>query len=224
MHSLSHAIVLAFANAPDYEAPSDAGTNNVYEVTVTISDGTNSGSTISYTVTVDDVAIAIPQSQTGSVSEAANADTTVMTVTTSGDTAQGFSIASGNDDGIFAISNAGVISIASTTNLIMRQLRHTPSPSLAWRDLARTQRQSPSPSAMQTIRRLLTRLAMPLQMSLRALRLWTQRSHTDSDTGDQNTCALSGADAASYLYGLLHCILPGILLRSGLRRGICRWE
>ena len=51
--------VLAFANAPDYEAPSDAGTNNVYEVTVTISDGTNSGSTISYTVTVDDVAIAI---------------------------------------------------------------------------------------------------------------------------------------------------------------------
>ena len=73
--------VLAFANAPDYEAPSDTGTNNVYEVTVTISDGTNSGSTISYTVTVDDVAIAIPQSQTGSVSEAANADTTVMTVT-----------------------------------------------------------------------------------------------------------------------------------------------
>ena len=65
---------------------------------------------------MDDVAIAIPQSQTGSVSEAANADTTVMTVTTSGDTAQSFSIASGNDDGIFAISNAGVISIASTTN------------------------------------------------------------------------------------------------------------
>ena len=40
-----------------------------------------------------------------------------MTVATTGDTAQSFSIASGNGDGIFAISNAGVITIASTSNL-----------------------------------------------------------------------------------------------------------
>ena len=105
------------SNAPNYEAPADHNTDNVYEVTVTISDGTNSGSTIAYTVTVDDVSVAITQSQTGSVSEAATSGTTVMTVATTGDSAESFSIISGNSDGIFAISNAGVITISSTTNL-----------------------------------------------------------------------------------------------------------
>ena len=47
--------------------------DNVYEVTVTITDGTNSGSTITYTVTVDDVAMTITESQTGSVSGAMQA-------------------------------------------------------------------------------------------------------------------------------------------------------
>ena len=191
--------VLAFANAPDYEAPSDAGTNNVYEVTVTISDGTNSGSTISYTVTVDDVAIAIPQSQTGSVSEAANADTTVMTVTTSGDTAQSFSIASGNDDGIFAISNAGVISIASTTNL---DYETTPSYTITITGVAGSSTdteavtisigdandQTPSYSAGN---------AAP-DVAEGTTAVDTDVAITDTDTGDQNTCALGGADAASF--------------------------
>ena len=39
--TLSSAGVLAFTSAPDYEAPADADTDNVYEVTVQVSDGTN---------------------------------------------------------------------------------------------------------------------------------------------------------------------------------------
>ena len=112
------AYTLAFSSAPNFEAPADANSDNIYEVSVTISDGTNSGSTISYTVTVDDVEMSITQSQTGTVSEAATAGATVMTVATSGDSAQSFSIASGNDDGIFALSDTGVITIASTLSLI----------------------------------------------------------------------------------------------------------
>ena len=76
--------VLSFTNAPNYESPDDTGTNNVYEVTVTISDGTNSGSTISYTVTVDDVAMAITESQTGSVRKL-QLPVPLSTVATSGD-------------------------------------------------------------------------------------------------------------------------------------------
>ena len=32
--------VLTFVSAPDFEAPADAGANNVYDVTVQVSDGT----------------------------------------------------------------------------------------------------------------------------------------------------------------------------------------
>ena len=45
-------VSLAFTSAPDYETPGSDASSNDYAVTVTISDGTNTGSTISYTVTV----------------------------------------------------------------------------------------------------------------------------------------------------------------------------
>ena len=45
---------LVFATAPDYEAAADADTDNVYEVTVEVSDGTNNDS-IDVTITVTDV-------------------------------------------------------------------------------------------------------------------------------------------------------------------------
>ena len=46
--------VLSFASAPDYEAPADAGANNVYNVTVQVSDGTFTDSQ-AIAVTVTDV-------------------------------------------------------------------------------------------------------------------------------------------------------------------------
>ena len=41
---------LAFTAAEDYDDPDDANDDNDYIVTVTISDGVNTGATISYTV------------------------------------------------------------------------------------------------------------------------------------------------------------------------------
>ena len=48
------AYTLAFTNAEDYDNPDDANDDNDYIVTVTISDGVNTGATISYTVSVTD--------------------------------------------------------------------------------------------------------------------------------------------------------------------------
>ena len=52
--SISSAGELAFTAAPDYEAPADADTDNVYQVTVEATDGTNNA-TLDVTVTVTDV-------------------------------------------------------------------------------------------------------------------------------------------------------------------------
>ena len=51
---LSSTGVLAFTSAPDYEAPADADTDNVYEVTVQVSDSTNTV-TAALQVTVENV-------------------------------------------------------------------------------------------------------------------------------------------------------------------------
>ena len=52
--TLSSTGVLAFTSAPDYEAPADADTDNVYEVTVQVSDSTNTV-TAALEVTVENV-------------------------------------------------------------------------------------------------------------------------------------------------------------------------
>ena len=48
------AYVLTFDNATNYENPADSDTNNADSVTVTINDGSNTGSTISYSITISD--------------------------------------------------------------------------------------------------------------------------------------------------------------------------
>jgi len=48
--------VLSFLNAPDFEAPSDAGADNVYDVTVEVSDGNGGTDTQAIAVTVTNVA------------------------------------------------------------------------------------------------------------------------------------------------------------------------
>ncbi|SVC49865.1 uncharacterized protein METZ01_LOCUS302719, partial [marine metagenome] len=111
-------VSLAFTTAPDYESPGDADTDNIHAVTLTISDGVNTGSTISYTVTVtDSTSVLIQTGQTGSVAEDASVGDSVMTLTITDGTPTAIIISAGNGDGVFAISTAGVISIADVTNL-----------------------------------------------------------------------------------------------------------
>ena len=47
-------VTLSFSSAPDYENPSDANADNVYEVSMSISDGSATGNEIVYSVTVTD--------------------------------------------------------------------------------------------------------------------------------------------------------------------------
>ena len=55
LFTLSGSGVLAFTQAPDFEQPNDADANNVYEVEITVSDGTDSTRQL-FTIQVNDVA------------------------------------------------------------------------------------------------------------------------------------------------------------------------
>ncbi|MBT5280212.1 MAG: hypothetical protein HOL71_04205, partial [Euryarchaeota archaeon] len=114
----SDSISIAFATAPDYESPGSAAGTNVYAMTATINDGVNTGSALSYTVTVTDATeIIILAGQTGSVAEDASAGDSVMTVTITDSTPTAILFSAGNGDGIFAIATSGAVTIADATNL-----------------------------------------------------------------------------------------------------------
>ena len=114
--------VLTFVSAPNFEAPTDAGANNVYDVTVQVSDGTNTDTqAIAITVTnVNDNAPVITSNgggTTASVSVAENA-TAVTTVTaTDADGALNaltYSISGGADAAKFSINaSTGALTFVS---------------------------------------------------------------------------------------------------------------
>ena len=109
---------LTFKTAPDFETPGDQGGDNVYEVIVTASDGTNSVMQ-TITVTITDVNEApVIVAQTFSVTENTAAGTTVGTVAATDEDAGDnltFSITAGNVGNAFVINeNTGVITVAGT--------------------------------------------------------------------------------------------------------------
>ncbi|SVB22648.1 uncharacterized protein METZ01_LOCUS175502, partial [marine metagenome] len=83
------AYTLAFTSAPDYETPGSDASSNDYAVTVTISDGTNTGSTISYTVTVDDTNDQTPTYSSSDTTPNINEGTTAVETLTVTDTDTG---------------------------------------------------------------------------------------------------------------------------------------
>ncbi len=112
--------VLTFMAAPDFEAPTDADTNNVYLVQVTANDG-NGGTTLqdlTVTITaVNDNAPVFTSSATPSVAENTTAVTTV-TATDADLPAQTvtFSITGGADAGKFSITSGGVLTFVTAPN------------------------------------------------------------------------------------------------------------
>ena len=95
--------VLTFVSAPNYEAPTDAGANNVYDVVVQVSDGVNTDAQ-AIAVTVGDVAATtMVVAATASVAENATAVTTVSAVTDTGSVLT-YSIVDGADQARFAIN------------------------------------------------------------------------------------------------------------------------
>ncbi|MFZ4645869.1 MAG: hypothetical protein ACOYNP_08935, partial [Gemmataceae bacterium] len=122
--AVSSSGVLAFVAAPNFEAPSDSDTNNIYLVSVQVSDGTNLViQNITVTVSnIDEVAPTFTSSNTKSITENTTA---VLTVTaTDTDSNSGtliYSISTnytgGNLDGSkFTISNTGALAFVTGRN------------------------------------------------------------------------------------------------------------
>lgn len=72
---------VTFAAAPNFEAPADAGANNVYDITVTASDGTNTTAAQAVAITVTNVNEAPTLTSAATANFAENATGTVYTAT-----------------------------------------------------------------------------------------------------------------------------------------------
>ena len=115
--AISDGGVLTFASAPDFDNPTDANTDNVYQVTVTASDGGLTG-TLEVTVTVIEVPDADdPPALSGPTvidyGENGTHDVGIFTVVNRpADAITSWSL-TGTDAGDFSISSAGVLRFAS---------------------------------------------------------------------------------------------------------------
>jgi hypothetical protein len=109
--------VLTFLSAPNFEAPTDAGANNVYDVTVQVTDGVNPVTqNIAVTVTNVDEAPVFSSPVTANVDENTTAVHTVVAVDPEG-AAVTYSLAGGADVLKFAIdTNTGALSFLVAPN------------------------------------------------------------------------------------------------------------
>jgi Ca2+-binding RTX toxin-like protein len=122
MFKISSAGVLSFKSAPNFEAPTDAGKDNVYDVTVVVKDNGNLTDSTALKVSVGNVneAPAITfngggASATIAVAENATAVTTVTSADPDAGATRTFSL-SGADAAQFQISSAGVLSFKAAPN------------------------------------------------------------------------------------------------------------
>ncbi|QAR33629.1 hypothetical protein EP073_09515 [Geovibrio thiophilus] len=107
--------ILSFIAAPDYENPTDAGADNIYNVTVTVSDGTfTANSSFAVTVTNEnDNAPVFSSSGTFSVDEGLTAVGTIAATDADGSTLS-YSLSAGADSGKFTLNTfTGVLAFAS---------------------------------------------------------------------------------------------------------------
>ncbi len=113
---------LAFLAPPDYETPSDADANNVYEVTVQVSDGNGGMDTQAIAVTVTNLnETPVVNNQSFAINENTPNGTSVGAVAASdpdaGDSLT-YSITAGNTNGAFTINaGTGEITVANSTAL-----------------------------------------------------------------------------------------------------------
>lgn len=110
--SISTTGVLTFNAAPDFEAPTDAGANNVYDVTVGVADDNNGSTSQNLTITVTDVRDTnadpvITSAASASVAENQTAAISVVATDADGDTLT-YSL-TGTDAALFSISDTGVV-------------------------------------------------------------------------------------------------------------------
>ena len=103
--------VLTFNTAPNYEAPMDVGTNNMYEVIVAVADDGTTVMTATQTLTItvtdeNEEAPTFTSSATHAVAEGTTAVTTVTAMDADGDEVT-FTLTGGADAGLFSITSTG---------------------------------------------------------------------------------------------------------------------
>ncbi len=115
--------VLSFVSAPNFETPTDAGANNVYDVQVQVSDGTLTDTqTIAVTVTNQNEAPAITSNGGGTsaainVTENSTAVTTIVSTDPDAGATRTYSLIGGADAAKFTINaSTGVLSFISAPN------------------------------------------------------------------------------------------------------------
>ena len=111
--------VVSFKNSPDFETPTDAGSDNIYNLEVKATEAGNAvTATRSVAVTVSNVVETAPSIISGSsVSFAENATGAVYTARASasdGDGSISYSISGGADSAKFSINGSGVVSFISS--------------------------------------------------------------------------------------------------------------
>ena len=103
---------ISFNVSPNFEAPTDNGTNNIYDLTVSVSDGTNTTSkAIEITVNnVNENPVFSPTTRSINYAENATSDvaTIVATDADAGDVLS-YQLANLDDSALFSITNAGVL-------------------------------------------------------------------------------------------------------------------
>ena len=122
--------VLSFVSAPNAESPQDAGGNNVYDVTVQVSDGAATDSqAIAVTVTdVNEFAPAITSNGGGATATANVAEnTTAVTTVTASDAdlsaSLSYSLSGGADAALFSINSiTGALSFLTAPNAESRRM------------------------------------------------------------------------------------------------------
>ena len=113
IHATSGA--LTFISAPDFESPTDAGANNVYNVTVSASDGQGNVAAVAIAVTVTNVVSEGPAfTSPSSVSVTEQAEGVFHTVTATDPNPITFSITGGADQGDLSITSGGGVSFNVT--------------------------------------------------------------------------------------------------------------
>ncbi|OWV27860.1 cadherin domain-containing protein, partial [Halomonas campaniensis] len=112
---------LSFKHAPDFDAPADAGGNNVYDVILTANDGSLSSNPQALSITVTDVddgneAPVFTTSNKASVAENTTAVTTLVATDADGDVLT-YSLTGGADQALFTLdANSGALSFKSAPN------------------------------------------------------------------------------------------------------------
>ncbi len=109
---------LAFAATPNYEAPTDADTNNVYQITLEVSDGNDNTTSQALTISVSDVNEAPTITSATSASVPENTTTTIYTATTTDPENDSLTYSlSGTDQDDFIIDpSSGALAFATPPN------------------------------------------------------------------------------------------------------------